>query len=102
MLSNINEHTFISIQDSELFKIVDGYVFSYLEHQVKPYESIYLTLLERFKLKKEECLFIDDNLNNVSTAKKLGMQAEVVIPDCYHSIVEVLEKNKIWEIHFFS
>ena len=95
MLSNINEHTFISIQDSELFKIVDGYVFSYLEHQVRSYESIYLTLLERFKLKKEECLFIDDNLNNVSTAKKLGMQAEVVIPDCYHSIVEVLEKNKI-------
>ena len=95
LLSNINEHTFISIQDSELFKIVDGYVFSYLEHQVKPYESIYLTLLERFKLQKEECLLIDDNLNNVSTAKKLGMQAEVVIPDCYHSIIEVLEKNKI-------
>ncbi len=95
LLSNINEHTFISIQDSELFKIVDGYVFSYLEHQVKPYKSIYLTLLERFKLQKEECLFIDDNKKNVETARDLGMIGEVVTPDSYSSVYDVLEKNKI-------
>ena len=95
LLSNINEHTFISIQDSELFKIVDGYVFSYLEHQVKPYESFYLTLLDRFKLKSNECLFIDDNKKNVETARDLGMIGEVVTPDSYSSVYDVLEKNKI-------
>ena len=73
LLSNINEYTFKSIYDSKLFDIVDGYVLSYLEHQVKPYKSIYLTLLDRFKLKPNECLFIDDNKKNVETARDLGM-----------------------------
>ena len=68
---------------------------SYLEHQVKPYKSIYLTLLDRFKLKPNECLFIDDNKKNVETARDLGMIGEVVTPDSYDSIVGVLEKNKI-------
>ena len=95
LLSNINEYTFESIYDSKLFDIVDGYVLSYLEHQVKPYKSIYLTLLDRFKLKPDECLFIDDNKKNVETAKDLGMIGEVVTPDSYSSVYDVLEKNKI-------
>ena len=95
LLSNINEYTFKSIYDSKLFDIVDGYVLSYLEHQVKPYKSIYLTLLDRFKLKPDECLFIDDNKKNVETAKDLGMIGEVVTPDSYSSVYDVLEKNKI-------
>ena len=95
LLSNINEYTFESIQDSKLFDIVDGYVFSYLEHQVKPHRSIYLTLLDRFQLKPNECLFIDDNNKNIETAKDLGMISEVVAPDSYDSIVGVLKKNKI-------
>lgn len=95
LLSNINEYTFKSIYDSKLFDIVDGYVLSYLEHQVKPYKSIYLTLLDRFKLKPNECLFIDDNKKNVETARDLGMIGEVVTPDSYSSVYDVLEKNKI-------
>lgn len=95
LLSNINAHTFSAIQDNRLFKLVDGYVFSYLEHQVKPYESIYFTLLNRFKLRPEECLFIDDNIKNVITAKNLGILSWVVIPDSYDSLVEVLEKNNL-------
>lgn len=95
LLSNINEYTFKSIYDSKLFDIVDGYVLSYLEHQVKPYKSIYLTLLDRFKLKPNECLFIDDNKKNVETARNLGMIGEVVTPDSYSSVYDVLEKKKI-------
>lgn len=95
LLSNINEYTFKYIYDSKLFDIVDGYVLSYLEHQVKPYKSIYLTLLDRFKLKPNECLFIDDNKKNVETAKDLGMIGEVVTPDSYSSVYDVLEKKKI-------
>ena len=68
LLSNINSHTYNHIKDNKLFNLVDGYVFSYIEHQVKPYVGIYNTLLERYKLIPRECLFIDDNIKNIKTA----------------------------------
>ena len=40
---------------------------------MKPDEKIYTTLLERYDLKAEECLFIDDRQNNLDTAKRLHM-----------------------------
>ena len=40
LLSNINEHTYDSIKENELFNIIDGYIFSYIEHKVKPYKMI--------------------------------------------------------------
>ena len=33
LLSNINEHTYDSIKENELFNIIDGYIFSYIEHK---------------------------------------------------------------------
>jgi putative hydrolase of the HAD superfamily len=92
LLSNINEHTFNSVSKSGLFDIVDGYVLSYLEHQVKPYESIYKTLVQRYNLNENECLFIDDNQNNIDTANKLGFKAVKVEPDNYNSLINELNK----------
>lgn len=97
LLSNINEHTYNNVKESGIFDMVDGYVLSYLEHQVKPYNSIYNTLLNRYNLKANECLFIDDNQNNVDTAIRLGFNALKVEPDNYndlHSkISKYIEKN---------
>ena len=42
---------------------------------IKPNEEIYKLLLNRFNLKAEECLFIDDNLDNVNAAIKLGINS---------------------------
>ena len=42
---------------------------------IKPNEKIYKLLLNRFNLKSEECLFIDDNLDNVNAAIKLGINS---------------------------
>ena len=95
LLSNINSHTYNHIKDNKLFNLVDGYVFSYIEHQVKPYVGIYNTLLERYKLIPQECLFIDDNIKNIKTANELGIQVKKVIPDNFESVVQTLKEYNI-------
>ena len=95
LLSNINDHTYDSIKEKELFNIIDGYIFSYIEHKVKPYKSIYLSLLDKYKLIPSECLFIDDKEENVKTANTLGILGRNVMPDCIESIKELLEKYNI-------
>lgn len=95
LLSNINSHTYNHIKDNKLFNLVDGYVFSYIEHQVKPYVGLYNTLLERYKLIPQECLFIDDNIKNIKTANELGIQGKKVIPDNFESVVQTLKEYNI-------
>lgn len=92
LLSNINEDTFLYVNKSELFNIVDGYVLSYKEHKIKPYAAIYKTLIERYSLLASKTLFIDDNPKNIQTAKKLGFITAEVLPDDYDSVYEVLKK----------
>jgi len=55
----------------------DGVVVSSDIHIIKPDPRIYDYLLQTYKLKAEECLFIDDRAENVEAAKQVGMQAEV-------------------------
>lgn len=50
----------------------DGVVVSAFEHLMKPDERFYQVLLNRYHLKAEECLFIDDRKNNVEAAAALG------------------------------
>lgn len=53
----------------------DGVVVSVDVHITKPDRGIYRYLLEKYHLKAEECLFIDDRADNVEGARKVGMQA---------------------------
>ena len=54
--------------------IEDKYISAH--HQlVKPGKDIYLDFLKLYDLKAEECLFIDDVLDNVQGARNVGMQA---------------------------
>lgn len=46
LLSNINPYTHDFVKTSGLFDLVDGCALSYLEHKIKPYESIYNTLIK--------------------------------------------------------
>lgn len=54
---------------------MEGAVFSAFEQDVKPNASIYQTLLSRYQLKPEECVFFDDRINNVEAAAALGICA---------------------------
>lgn len=53
----------------------DGVVVSGLEGLVKPDPRIFRVFLERYGLAAESCVFIDDNLANVVSARSVGMEA---------------------------
>ena len=51
----------------------DGRVVSGEEGTRKPFPEFYQRLLDRYDVKPEEALFIDDNLRNVKAAEKMGI-----------------------------
>ena len=57
----------------DFFGLMDGIVVSGEEHLVKPDIRIYQTLLDRYHLRADECLFIDDSLANIEGAKQAGL-----------------------------
>ena len=51
----------------------DGGIFSCKVKLTKPDPAIYKLLLERYGLRAEECVFLDDTLRNVNAAEALGI-----------------------------
>ena len=62
---------------SGLFSQMDGMVVSGREQVMKPDPRIYRLLLERYRLKAEECVFIDDREDNIAGARAMGMKGIV-------------------------
>ena len=75
ILSNFGRHCFDMLRNTKLdfMDMVDGGVISYEVHHVKPGREIYESLIEKYGLKTEESVFIDDREDNIVTAKMLGM-----------------------------
>jgi 2-haloacid dehalogenase len=72
-LTNWSAETFpIALDKYEFLKIFEGIVVSGDEQTAKPFPKIYEILIERFQLSPENCVFIDDNFDNILVAKKLG------------------------------
>ena len=57
------------------FKEFDGIVVSGEEKMIKPNPQIYHLLLDRYNLKAENTIFIDDNIHNIKAAEKIGLYA---------------------------
>ncbi len=57
---------------------MDGGILSYREKVIKPDPAIYNLLLERYGLKAEECVFLDDTEKNIKGAHGVGMHGIVV------------------------
>ena len=74
-LTNWSSETFRLVCDKRIFTILDGRVVSAEENLLKPDPAIYRTLLDRWSLQPQECLFIDDNLPNVKGAQAVGIPA---------------------------
>ena len=55
------------------FKEFDGIVVSGQEKMIKPNKQIYQLLLDRYNLKAEHTIFIDDNINNIKAAEEVGL-----------------------------
>jgi len=55
------------------FKEFDGIVVSGEEKMIKPDKKIYYLLLDRYNLKTEGTIFIDDNQQNIQAAQDIGI-----------------------------
>lgn len=74
VLSNFSEKAEKECAEDMVFmKEIDGGILSYQEKMVKPMPAIYWTLLEKYGLNPEECVFIDDMPENVAAAEKAGI-----------------------------
>lgn len=73
-LTNWSTETFpYALENYDFFKIFDGkIVVSGTEKLIKPDPKIWEVLLERYNIKANESVFIDDNAKNIETAKNLG------------------------------
>ena len=60
-----------------VFDLMDGMIVSGFEHLLKPDPAIYRLLLDRYGLKAEECVFIDDRDVNIEAARAVGMKGIV-------------------------
>lgn len=76
ILSNYSERTYdLTREELPFLELMDGVIFSWQVKQIKPEPDIYRTLLERYQLKPEECVFLDDSPDNVNAARSVGMHA---------------------------
>lgn len=65
----------IAYKRFSFFKEFDGIVVSGEEKMIKPDKNIFLLLLDRYRLKAESSIFIDDNIHNIKAAEEIGLYA---------------------------
>ena len=63
--------------DLDFLMYVDGGILSCQDKLIKPMPEIYSLILSRYHLKPEECVFMDDILENVEAARRAGINAFV-------------------------
>ncbi len=60
---------------SDALKGFDAVIFCRKFHAPKPDPKSYQAIIEQLGVKPEECLFIDNNQDNVAAAQTIGMRA---------------------------
>ena len=73
-LTNWSHETFpIALKRFEFLHWFEGIIVSGTEKTRKPFSEIYQLTLDRFNIKAENSIFIDDNLRNIEAANALGI-----------------------------
>ena len=72
-LSNIPEDVLALLMERDFKGLFDGGVASCEVHINKPDPRIYQALLDKYQLKADECIFIDDRADNIKAASLLGL-----------------------------
>ena len=76
-LTNWCSKVYQTIEQFEIFKLLDGYIISSEEKVIKPEPEIYQRLFDKFNLQPDECIFTDDKEENIVGGKQLGMKGIV-------------------------
>lgn len=95
LLSNISKgfaENYATVPElKELFDMFDGLVFSGTIGTVKPNKEIFDYILSKYNLKSDESVFIDDNENNISGAKRAKINGFLFNFDKVKSLEEYCE-----------
>ncbi len=98
LLSNTNELHIDYIKENvsffEEFKnCFDAFYLSHEINLVKPNQDIFEFVLNENKINADECLFIDDNEDNINTAKKMKFETWHITPGT-ENVVNLFETKK--------
>lgn len=73
-LSNFSRKAETECADAlDFLPYMDGGILSYQDKVIKPMPEIYQLLIDRYDLKPEECVFMDDTPRNLEGAAKFGI-----------------------------
>lgn len=77
VLSNWDHESFeiMRTKHSAVFDLFDGIMISGKEKMGKPHKHFYNKLMNRYNLRPEECIFIDDEQYNTKAAEQLGIRS---------------------------
>ncbi|MBQ7761443.1 MAG: HAD family phosphatase [Clostridia bacterium] len=73
LLSNISTYFSSHREEIPILSLLDGCVFSGEIGIVKPSREIFEHLLNKYNVRAEECIFIDDNEKNIKGAMAVGI-----------------------------
>lgn len=94
-----NHVSFIRNFIGETFGVdyLDDILISAEIHKIKPDSEFYRFVLQKYKIKPDELLFIDDNVNNINSAKNLGIETIKVDENSniFDEIEKIIDKNKM-------
>ncbi len=94
ILSNYSSWTYEHTREALSFlEDVDGALFSFQVRQIKPEPEIYQSLLKKYDLKANECIFLDDRQENIDAAKAQGMEGICFTE--YESAIEQLRAHGV-------
>lgn len=72
-LSNWSSRVYDVMAKFDIFDLIEDSLISKDVHQLKPDKEIYLSFLQKFNVKADECVFIDDKPKNIEGCKAVGM-----------------------------
>jgi putative hydrolase of the HAD superfamily len=89
ILSNLAEYNVTAIEQKfpDFFSVTQENFFSFELGLHKPDPRIYQAVCQALRVEPSQCLFLDDDAENVEGAQAIGMQAHQFSVDTYDAIV---------------
>ena len=89
LLSNFSEGFQMMPERTPVLQKMDGMVISYEIHLLKPDPAAFRYVAQKYGIKLEETLFVDDHLPNVEAARNLGMVGyQFTTPEAFRAYLQ--------------
>lgn len=97
ILSDNNIDYYEYLKTTELNKYIDGWCVSAMYNEIKKDKKLFEIFFEKYKLKPEECYFIDDKISNIEIGKSFGMNGFVLDweENTFNDLINDMRKNNI-------